>query len=82
MCFVNELTMVRRRHARQVNQSFLRHFIDIPCPDTRLWGVFWSVGTNVRFFLHKEKTFFHKRQERGATRRWQDALSALPPGLS
>ena len=74
--------MVRRWHARQVNESFLRHFIDVPCLNTRSSAVFLSVGTNVRFFLLNGKTFFETRWERGTGRDWQGALSALSAGLS
>lgn len=61
---------------------FFWHFLDVPCLNTRLSGVFLSVGTNVRFFLLKGKTFFEKRWERGTDRGWQGALSALPAGFS
>lgn len=61
MNLVNELTMVRRCRTRQLYWCFFRHFIDIPCPGIRYWGVFLSVGTNAGFFLLKGKTFFYSQ---------------------
>lgn len=57
-CLVNELTVVRMQRSKGVKQGFLRHFIDIPCPDTWLEeGVFLSVGTKVKFFLLNSEGF-------------------------